>query len=290
MYVGKARNLKARVTNYTRPDGLELRPPAHDRLDRRHGIRPHRDRIRSAPARSQHDQAPEAALQRAAARRQELPLYPHRHRSRGARTHQASRHETPPRPLFRPFRPRPPPLAAPLPACKKRSCCAIARTVSMPPAQGRVCNIRSSAAPAPAPAKSASRPMASWWKTPRQFLSGKSDAVRSHLQTDMNKAAEDLDFERAALIRDRLSALALIQSQGDATARSVEEADVFAIHHEGGQFCVQVFFFAPSRTGAITPIAPAPMPASPMPKCSKPSLPNSTKTAPPPVSSSSATS
>jgi len=77
----------------------------------------------------------------------------------------------------------------------------------------------------------------------RQFLSGKSDAVRSHLQADMNKAAEDLDFERAALIRDRLSALALIQSQGDATARSVEEADVFAIHHEGGQFCVQVFFF-----------------------------------------------
>jgi excinuclease ABC subunit C len=77
----------------------------------------------------------------------------------------------------------------------------------------------------------------------RQFLSGKSDAVRNHLQTDMNKAAEDLDFERAALIRDRLSALALIQSQGDATARSIEEADVFAIHHEGGQFCVQVFFF-----------------------------------------------
>ncbi|SMQ71132.1 Excinuclease ABC subunit C [Devosia lucknowensis] len=77
----------------------------------------------------------------------------------------------------------------------------------------------------------------------RQFLSGKSDAVRNHLQADMNKAAEDLDFERAALIRDRLSALALVQSQGDATARSVEEADVFAIHHEGGQFCVQVFFF-----------------------------------------------
>jgi excinuclease ABC subunit C len=77
----------------------------------------------------------------------------------------------------------------------------------------------------------------------RQFLSGKSDAVRGHLQADMNKAAEDLDFERAALIRDRLSALALVQSQGDATARSVEEADVFAIHHEGGQFCVQVFFF-----------------------------------------------
>ncbi|MFC3703406.1 excinuclease ABC subunit UvrC [Devosia honganensis] len=77
----------------------------------------------------------------------------------------------------------------------------------------------------------------------RLFLSGKSQSVRDHLQKDMNEAAENLDFERAALLRDRLSALALIQSQGDATARSVEEADVFAIHHEGGQFCVQVFFF-----------------------------------------------
>jgi len=77
----------------------------------------------------------------------------------------------------------------------------------------------------------------------REFLSGRSQGVRDHLQRDMNAAAEALDFERAALLRDRLSALALIQSQGDATAKSVEEADVFAIHEEGGQFCVQVFFF-----------------------------------------------
>jgi excinuclease ABC subunit C len=77
----------------------------------------------------------------------------------------------------------------------------------------------------------------------KEFLSGRSQSVRDHLQKDMNEAAEALDFERAALLRDRLSALALIQSQGDATAKSVEEADVFAIHHEGGQFCVQVFFF-----------------------------------------------
>jgi excinuclease ABC subunit C len=77
----------------------------------------------------------------------------------------------------------------------------------------------------------------------REFLSGRSQGVRDHMQKDMNEAAEQLDFERAALLRDRLGALALIQSQGDATAKSVEEADVFAIHHEGGQFCVQVFFF-----------------------------------------------
>ncbi|RUT34977.1 excinuclease ABC subunit UvrC [Arsenicitalea aurantiaca] len=77
----------------------------------------------------------------------------------------------------------------------------------------------------------------------RDFLSGKSKSVQDHLARDMNAAAEALDFERAALLRDRLSALALIQSQGDVSARSVEEADIFAIHHEGGQFCVQVFFF-----------------------------------------------
>ncbi len=77
----------------------------------------------------------------------------------------------------------------------------------------------------------------------RQFLSGRSQTVQDHLQSDMNQAAEGLDFERAALLRDRLSALALVQSQSDVAARGVEEADVFAIAHEAGQFCVQVFFF-----------------------------------------------
>ncbi|RYE09521.1 MAG: excinuclease ABC subunit UvrC [Hyphomicrobiales bacterium] len=77
----------------------------------------------------------------------------------------------------------------------------------------------------------------------RQFLSGRSKSVQDHLQSDMNQAAESLDFERAALLRDRLSALALVQSQSDVAARNVEEADVFAIAHEAGQFCVQVFFF-----------------------------------------------
>ena len=77
----------------------------------------------------------------------------------------------------------------------------------------------------------------------KAFLSGKSRDVQTHLSEEMNKAAEELDFERAALLRDRLSALALIQSQGDMSARGVEEADIFAIHSEAGAFCVQVFFF-----------------------------------------------
>ena len=77
----------------------------------------------------------------------------------------------------------------------------------------------------------------------RDFLSGKSKAVQDHLQKEMNAASEALDFERAALLRDRLGALALIQGSGGMTAQSVSEADVFAIHHEAGSFCVQVFFY-----------------------------------------------
>ena len=77
----------------------------------------------------------------------------------------------------------------------------------------------------------------------RQFLSGKTKSVQDHLQRDMNAAAENLDFERAAMMRDRLSALALVQSQGEIGSKSVEEADIFAVAHEAGQFCVQVFFF-----------------------------------------------
>jgi excinuclease ABC subunit C len=77
----------------------------------------------------------------------------------------------------------------------------------------------------------------------RDFLSGKTKAVQDHLQKEMNQAAETLDFERAAMLRDRLSALALVQGTGGMSAQSVAEADVFAIHNEAGNFCVQVFFY-----------------------------------------------
>lgn len=75
------------------------------------------------------------------------------------------------------------------------------------------------------------------------FLSGKSKSVQAQLSKEMQEASENLDFERAALIRDRISALALIQSQGDMSAQSFAEGDIFAIHQEAGRFCIQVFFF-----------------------------------------------
>lgn len=78
------------------------------------------------------------------------------------------------------------------------------------------------------------------------FLSGRSRLVKQELAGEMEKASNELAFERAALYRDRLAALSAIQSQQGINPRTVEEADVFAIHQEGGYSCVEVFFF---RTG-----------------------------------------
>ena len=78
------------------------------------------------------------------------------------------------------------------------------------------------------------------------FLSGRSRLVKQELAGEMEKASAELAFETAALYRDRLAALSAIQSQQGINPRTVEEADVFAIHQEGGYCCVEVFFF---RTG-----------------------------------------
>jgi excinuclease ABC subunit C len=80
----------------------------------------------------------------------------------------------------------------------------------------------------------------------RDFLSGRSQAVKQLLAAEMEKASGELEFETAAVYRDRLAALSAIQSQQGINPRTVEEADLFAIHQEGGYSCVEVFFF---RTG-----------------------------------------
>src|SRR5204862_2911642 len=76
-----------------------------------------------------------------------------------------------------------------------------------------------------------------------EFLSGKSRKVKEELAEEMEKASVALDFERAAIYRDRLAALSAVQAHQGINPRSVEEADVFAVHQEGGFHCVQVFFF-----------------------------------------------
>ena len=80
----------------------------------------------------------------------------------------------------------------------------------------------------------------------KDFLSGRSQTVKADISAAMQDASDALDFERAAIYRDRLAALSHVQSHQGINPRSVDEADVFAIHNEGGQNCIEVFFF---RTG-----------------------------------------
>ncbi|MFS2326322.1 excinuclease ABC subunit UvrC [Brucella sp. H1_1004] len=80
----------------------------------------------------------------------------------------------------------------------------------------------------------------------KAFLSGKSQKVKDHLAAAMQAASADLDFEHAAVYRDRLAALSHVQSHQGINPQTVEEADVFAIYQDGGMTCIQVFFF---RTG-----------------------------------------
>ena len=78
------------------------------------------------------------------------------------------------------------------------------------------------------------------------FLSGRSRLVQKEMAAEMDTASAALDFERAAVYRDRLAALSAITSHQGINPRTLEEADVFAVHQAGGYTCVEVFFF---RTG-----------------------------------------
>ncbi|MBT4045934.1 MAG: excinuclease ABC subunit UvrC [Rhodospirillaceae bacterium] len=80
-------------------------------------------------------------------------------------------------------------------------------------------------------------------KEARDFLSGRSREVQHGLSQRMEAASADLAFETAAVYRDRLRALAHVQAHQGINVASVGEADIVAIHMEGGQSCIQVFFF-----------------------------------------------
>jgi len=76
----------------------------------------------------------------------------------------------------------------------------------------------------------------------RGFLGGRNREVQQALSQRMDKASAELEFEGAAVLRDRIRALAHIQSHQSIALPSIDEADIFAAHGEGGQVCVQVFF------------------------------------------------
>ena len=75
------------------------------------------------------------------------------------------------------------------------------------------------------------------------FLRGKSRAVMQTMSDEMQACSDDMEFERAARLRDRIRALASIAQEQQINPETLDEADVFAIFAEGGQACVQVFFF-----------------------------------------------
>ena len=79
-----------------------------------------------------------------------------------------------------------------------------------------------------------------------RFLRGESQEMRQRLQEQMMEAAEKLEYERAAGFRNRLQAIAHVTADQSINPEGIEEADIFAAYQEGGQTCIQVFFF---RTG-----------------------------------------
>lgn len=84
-------------------------------------------------------------------------------------------------------------------------------------------------------------------KQAKAFLSGNSRDIQADLAEEMQKASEALDFERAATLRDRLRAMAVVQSHQGINVEGVRDADVLALFVEGGQACIQVFFFRGGR-------------------------------------------
>jgi excinuclease ABC subunit C len=77
----------------------------------------------------------------------------------------------------------------------------------------------------------------------KAFLEGKSRTVKAELAKAMQEASDHLDYEQAARYRDRIAALSFVTSVQGINPETVDEADVFALAQQGGQTCVQVFFF-----------------------------------------------
>ena len=91
----------------------------------------------------------------------------------------------------------------------------------------------------------------------KSFLTGKSGAVQKDLAAAMEEAANNLEFERAAAIRDRIRGLAHIQGSDVINPASLTDADVIALHQEAGQSCVQVFFIRGGRNNGNRSFFPA---------------------------------
>jgi excinuclease ABC subunit C len=90
----------------------------------------------------------------------------------------------------------------------------------------------------------------------KSFLTGKSRMVQEQLAREMHETSERMDFERAAQLRDRIRAMSHIHLRQGVNPTSFTEADVFALHREGAQSCVQVFFFRAGQNWGNRPFFP----------------------------------
>ncbi|MFN3274415.1 MAG: excinuclease ABC subunit UvrC [Paracoccus sp. (in: a-proteobacteria)] len=81
-----------------------------------------------------------------------------------------------------------------------------------------------------------------------RFLQGKTTTIQSDLAAEMGRAAGNMEYERAAALRDRIKALTAVQSVQAINPKGVAEADIVALHMEGGQACVQVFFIRANQS------------------------------------------
>jgi len=90
----------------------------------------------------------------------------------------------------------------------------------------------------------------------KDFLTGKSRTIQDSLAKNMHQASESLDFERAALLRDRIRAMSQIHARQGINPTSFANADVFAVHQEAGTSCIQVFFFRAGQNWGNRPYFP----------------------------------
>ncbi|MFN7633582.1 MAG: excinuclease ABC subunit UvrC, partial [Acetobacteraceae bacterium] len=91
----------------------------------------------------------------------------------------------------------------------------------------------------------------------KQFLAGETPSIQKRLAAEMEQAAESLEFERAAALRDRIRGLTHVQGADRVNLEGVADADVIALHQDAGQSCVQVFFIRGGRNNGTRAYFPA---------------------------------
>ena len=256
LYVGKAKNIRKADRRLCAPDRLRPAHRAHDRGDRRARVRLDRDRDRGAAARSQPDQAAAAALQRAAARRQVVSLYPDHRATTGRRRSSSTAARAPARATTSARSPRSGRSTAPSPRCSARSCCAPAPTRSSRAARGRACCIRSSAARRPARGEIDFAEYAELVREANAFLSGKSQAVKDAARGRDGEGLGRARFRaRRDLPRPPRGALGGAVASGHQSARRRGGRRLRRASGRAASAASRCSSSAPARTGATAPIS-----------------------------------